>query len=278
MLKCMRVVGLLGAAVFASSGASAGVAKYRATFAATWSAATHPTSFPPGPHFSGLIGATHDETWQMWVPGAIASDGIEAMAETGSKFFLIQEIDGELADGSAFSLISGGGISVSPATVAVDFLASPSHPLVSLTSMIAPSPDWFVGVHDLSLFEAGQPRSEIVIPLDPYDAGSDNGSNYTAADLDAVPPQPIANIKDVFPFAGSGTLGTFTFALLTDCSGDVSGDRVVNESDLNLLLAAFGTCPGVAGYSASANLEPQDPCIDILDLNILLATFGANCN
>ena len=30
-----------------------GNARYRVTFQATWSAATHPTNFPGNPHFSG---------------------------------------------------------------------------------------------------------------------------------------------------------------------------------------------------------------------------------
>ena len=38
-----------------------GDARYRVTFQATWSAETHPTNFPANPHFSGLVGATHNE-------------------------------------------------------------------------------------------------------------------------------------------------------------------------------------------------------------------------
>ena len=35
-------------------------AEYTVTFDAAWSAATHPEDFPGKPHFSGLIGATHN--------------------------------------------------------------------------------------------------------------------------------------------------------------------------------------------------------------------------
>ena len=41
--------------------APAPTASYRVTFEATWSAATHPSMFPATPHFSGLVGATHEE-------------------------------------------------------------------------------------------------------------------------------------------------------------------------------------------------------------------------
>ena len=36
-------------------------ARYRVRFNATWSATTHPNDFPSAPHFSGLIGGTHNE-------------------------------------------------------------------------------------------------------------------------------------------------------------------------------------------------------------------------
>jgi hypothetical protein len=40
-------------------------ARYRLTFNATWSAQTHPNDFPPSPHFSGLIGMTHNSNAQV---------------------------------------------------------------------------------------------------------------------------------------------------------------------------------------------------------------------
>ncbi len=57
----------------------AAAARYTVTFEATWSAATHPTAFPRSAHFSSLIGVTHASGVHFWSPGAIASDGIEAM-------------------------------------------------------------------------------------------------------------------------------------------------------------------------------------------------------
>ena len=51
-------------------------ASYKVTFTATWSAATHPTSFPPNPHFSGLIGGAHNASVTFWEAGSTASVGI----------------------------------------------------------------------------------------------------------------------------------------------------------------------------------------------------------
>src|SRR5262245_10923006 len=61
------------------------VASYTVTFTSTWSASSHPVDFPANAHFSGLIGATHDDRVRFWREGELASAGIQAMAELGSK-------------------------------------------------------------------------------------------------------------------------------------------------------------------------------------------------
>ena len=43
-----------------------GSAEYEISFVGTWSPETHPEGFPPGPHFSRLIGAVHDDSFDMW--------------------------------------------------------------------------------------------------------------------------------------------------------------------------------------------------------------------
>jgi hypothetical protein len=173
-------------------------AEYTVTFDATWSAQTHPSSFPPNPHFSGLVGSTHDASVWFWQAGELASPGIENMAETGSKSPLLTEIGAAITDGSADSLISGGGINPSPGSVGVSFQIDLDFPLVTLVSMIAPSPDWFVGVSNLSLFENGDWVEERIVSLLPYDSGTDSGTTYTSPNLDTDPAEPIMQITTLF--------------------------------------------------------------------------------
>lgn len=191
--------------------------RYSVKFDAIWSAETHPTQFPSTfPHFSGLVGATHNSNVSFWGPGVIASPGIELMAETGSKSILIDEVEAEIADGNAHSVLSGGGIGNSPSSVTYSFYIEPSHPLVSLVSMIAPSPDWFVGVHDLSLIQDGQWLDELEITLMPYDSGTDSGTRYTSSNADTQPKEPIFEIMG-FPFLNGDTqmpIGSFKFTRL----------------------------------------------------------------
>jgi hypothetical protein len=169
--------------------------------------------FPDNPHFSGLIGATHQQDVRFWQAGSPASNGIESMAERGAKTPLDQEINQVITDGRAENLLSGEGISRSPGSVSLDFTASVDHSFVTLVSMIAPSPDWFVGVSALGLLQDGDWANEIVVELHPYDAGTDSGTSYASRDRDTVPPVPISRIEGPPLQVGGDVppLGTFTF-------------------------------------------------------------------
>ncbi len=188
-------------------------AKYRLTFNATWSSTTHPDRFPNNPHFSGLIGATHNNQGQFWEPGGLATRGMENMAETGSKSPLQTEIQTAIQSGWADTLISGGGIGLSPGSVSVEFTMNSSHSHLTLVSMIAPSPDWFIGVHGYNLRPEGTWLDEAVIDLDPYDAGTDSGINYTSANSDTIPKAPISRLNTP-PVLNEGAVAAFgTFQL-----------------------------------------------------------------
>ena len=185
-------------------------ATYEVVFHSSWSALTHPTDFPGDAHFSGLIGATHDENVVFWMPGEPASQGIETMAERGRKEDLTAEVEVAMGEGTAEYLLSGGGINPSPGSTSLSFEISPEKPLVTLVSMVAPSPDWFVGVHGLSLIEDGEWVDTVTVTLDVYDAGTDSGPSYTSADDDTDPAEPIA-VLNVGAFADNTVLGTYTF-------------------------------------------------------------------
>lgn len=171
-----------------------GSARYKVTFSSVWSEMTHPLNFPGNPHFSGLIGGTHNVNVILWKEGEVATPGIEGMAETGSKATLQVEIQSQIDVGDADSIISGAGIGASPGEVSVIFDASPHHAYLSLVSMLAPSPDWFVGVSAINLLENGVWVESKTIDLVVYDAGTDDGSEYTSSNQDSSPKQPISTI------------------------------------------------------------------------------------
>ena len=187
---------------------------YKVTFKATWSASTH-DPFPSNPHFSGLVGAVHNDSVSFWERGEIASDGIESMAETGSKSLLLNEVKSAISSGSARYELSGDGIGRSPGEVSLNFKLADSFTYVTLVSMLAPSPDWFVGVSKLNLKdEVGYIEKKVDLKV--YDAGTDSGTSFTAADDNTTPAQVIRRLDESGFTNGSPIVGTFHFKRVTE--------------------------------------------------------------
>ncbi len=169
-------------------------ARYKLTFNAGWSAQTHPNDFPSSAHFSGLIGMTHNGNTMLFAESEIASDGIKNMAETGGKNPLETEIQNFISIGTGNILISGGGINSSPGEVSLEFDITSSHPMVSVVSMLAPSPDWFISVSNINLIENNAWVTSKTITVDIYDAGTDDGMTFQSPDEPTDPKVPIFTI------------------------------------------------------------------------------------
>ena len=124
-------------------------ATYRVTFEGKWTTTATPGGVPAGAHFSPLSGAVHNSGATFWSAGGTASLGIEAVAELGNTGPFTTEINANMnAVAVIEKSLQGGGTP----TATGDFTVTTDHPLVT---MIAPSPDWFVGVHGESLLDAG---------------------------------------------------------------------------------------------------------------------------
>ena len=254
----MRLLLPLGLALLAS-GASAQTATYRVTLEATWSAQTHPDGFPPNPHFSPLVGAIHNADVHLWASGEMASPGIEAMAEIGSTSGLVAEAEALVASGAVREAITGGAVGLSPGSVSLDIELTPAHSRVTLVSMLAPSPDWFVGTDALDLRAGGAWASEVVVPLYVWDAGTDSGTDYTSPDADTDPQEPIARIEAP-PFVVGGTLtpvGTMTFSRRMPASGEAPPEASV------ALNVSAGPHRDQARFTAQASGEAQIALFDV---------------
>jgi hypothetical protein len=201
---------IVALALVSAAWAASPTAQYTVRFDATWSATTHPSGFPSNAHWSPLIGGTHDGSVSFWNVGQLASPGIRDMAELGRTTPLDLEVQARIAAGHAGVVIQGGGISPSPGTASASFTATQAFSRATVVSMIAPSPDWFVGVSGLDLVQGGEWRDLIVVPLFAFDAGTDSGTFYSAANQPTSPPDPIAP-NPAPPFQNGTPLGIFTF-------------------------------------------------------------------
>ncbi|HXJ60695.1 MAG TPA: spondin domain-containing protein [Verrucomicrobiae bacterium] len=193
-------------------------ARYQVVFNATWSQTSHPTNWPANAHWSGLVGGTHKDAVHFWRPGETASEGIRLMAERGQQATLLSEIAPAITDGTAQMQLAGGGISTSPGRVTLTFPEpmQRDYPLVTLVSMIAPSPDWFAGVDSLNMIQDGQWATNLVVTLYGHDAGTDSGTTYSSPD-EVTTPRGVVTRFAGFPAIQKGVIvpfGTFEFTRL----------------------------------------------------------------
>jgi len=204
---------LAAAAAFICHPLAAASIQYNVKFDANWSQATHPGAYPAGAHFSALIGGVHSDAVSFWTPGQLASAGIEQMAEIGGTSALRSEVQAAINAGTASAVIQGSGIN-SPGVTTVTVDVSPQFPLITLATMVAPSPDWFVGVHGFDLRDGDGWKNQLTVDLYAYDAGTEQGTGFSLANPATVPHQSIALLGAPFP-SGSPRLGTFTFTRLS---------------------------------------------------------------
>jgi len=156
-----------------------GEATYRLTFNATWNATDFPKGFPSNPHFSPFVGATHNDQDFLWKTNEPSTNGIKNVAESGSTTSYKSELEAKKVEGNVGNIFQGKG-TVSPGTTSFIFEVNKSHPYISAISMIAPSPDWFVGIRDVNLHANNEWLEKQTFDLKLYDAGSDTGTTFSA--------------------------------------------------------------------------------------------------
>ena len=192
-------------------------ANYTITFESNWSNTTHPhptNNFPSNAHWSKLVGATHNENVVFLEMGGNATPGIEDVAELGVNTLFFEEINHAIDEENSNQIIEGGNLSTSLGTIIIDdLITSEEFPLLTLASMIAPSPDWMIAINSISLIDTnGDWINEITMDLYPYDAGTDSGMDYDSSNMDSNPQEPISSLQGVSPFSNE-KIGTIIINL-----------------------------------------------------------------
>ena len=221
----------------AAVGQSAAV--YTVTFRGRWTSNATPGGLPSGAHFSRPIGAVHNAGATLLESGGTASAGVESMAEIGGYSTLSNEVNQQInADPpGALSVLSGSTDSIGPTATRTlsNVEVTTEHPRVTLTTMIAPSPDWFAGVAGLLLLDAQDGWIEsLAVNLYPWDAGTEDGTGFSLANPATVPQGVITSIS------GTGRFSAEPIAALTFTRESISprfpategGERSIPENTL----------------------------------------------
>ena len=94
------------------------------------------------------------------------------------------------------------------------------YSMVSLITMIAPSPDWFVGVDSYDLCGMDGWKEKVTMDLLPWDAGTENGQTYS---FNNAATMPVDVIMRIIPNSNSeiGAHANITFATVTFTRGEM---------------------------------------------------------
>ena len=170
---------------------------------------TSSIALPGAAHWSPLIGAAHKPDFKFWEVGQKASSGVEDVAEVGQTAAFDNEIDAEITAGNALDTIGGPPynksipqpLSIGKSVTINSFTVNKTHSAVTLISMVAPSPDWFVGVSALQLLDnEANWIDSLEVELFPYDAGTEIGTGYSTSNPAENPHKNITSIRNVAPF------------------------------------------------------------------------------
>lgn len=181
----------------ADESASDDHARYRVTLENLWGAEDFPQGFPAHAHFSLVGGATHNSAVSFWELGGIASPGIEDMAEAGLiDKLLFEEVAPAITNGTANAMIeirefTDAQVDGIPGVLMFDIDVNIDWPQLSMVTMLGPSPDWFVGVSGLSLYDNNSWATELELDLPLYDAGTKSDITPIMGGPDIIPPNPI---------------------------------------------------------------------------------------
>ena len=193
--------------------ADLGTTQYTLQYMTNWSVACNGTMYlgksrmPPAAHLTDLAGATHNPDYTMWAVGGMASVGVEMVAELGKTGMLETEVMAQINANPPTAdqfITTNEKEFIDPVeTVTITFPADGNFPELSLMSMVAPSPDWFVGLSRVSLVNDDCTwKDTITHPLRVYDAGTEEDRFPFSLGNDPESPH-----KPISRFAGGPTIG-----------------------------------------------------------------------
>lgn len=188
-------------------------ASYTVTFNANWVDGVTNYDVPGNAHWSPMVVATHANAGDIYEVGGMASAGVKLVAETGSRNDIKPELDTLFANGTVRAYRTGqrlDGVGQSSVTLS----AAPGRSRLTMISMVAPSPDWIVGVNGVELCDGDAWVDSLDLPLMAQDAGTDSGATFAAPNEATSPQEPIqyldANLELTGAMGEAAVFGTLS--------------------------------------------------------------------
>jgi hypothetical protein len=146
---------------------------------------------PGGAHFTTFVGMIHNSNAWIWKDGLKASPGMELLAEIGNGTTMLNEIDSMITARNASSLLLFVAPSTLIGTRMSSFYCNSNYAQVSFASMLGPTPDWFVGVSGINLYNKKTWVTDTTVNLYAFDAGTEDGDMFGYNNPATIPQQNI---------------------------------------------------------------------------------------
>ena len=213
-------------------------AKYDFDFHGKWSRSSHPIHYPEhSTHWSNVIGATHSSQFFMYRIGELASPGIVKMAEEGYVGTMERQLRIDQNNQQVKSILKTRAQwpahqpGQKPLSGEIEF--DQKHSFFSFTTMIGPSPDWFLGVDSINLCDEDncEWKKQMSSDLFPLDAGSDDGISYLSKNKPLNPSQPVEiitpSVNPNSPFKDDiKSFGSFIMTLVDENSESLNTNQI----------------------------------------------------
>ncbi|XP_046327753.1 spondin-1-like isoform X1 [Haliotis rufescens] len=226
-----------------------GHAKYVITFKGLWSRHTHPKNFPTGDssfllHWSNIVGASHSNDYRIWDYGGMASEAVREVCEYGSSRSLTEDMKRNSKKIRTVVKTDSlwGPDRILDSVDAVFTVNSKKH-LLSLLTMIGPSPDWCLGISALDMCQKNCTWADTQeIDLYPWDAGTDSGVSYESPNENTYPRESIHAI---------------TNSIIRNRASPFFGSQPIKPMGRLILKKTYEACSSDHGEANSAEKSPS---------------------
>ncbi len=169
---------------------------YRVTLLGYWNEFKNADWHTSGSHFSPFVAWSYYSTIDdpVYQISSKASEGMREMAETGAPEKLIDEIREKALEGTILDF-NTGSLLFTPSQTSIVLNLDKNHSIASVVSMIAPSPDWFIGTK-INLYQNKSWVKDTTVDAINYDAGTDSGKKFKSFNKRTNPRENIRELQD----------------------------------------------------------------------------------
>lgn len=176
------------------------VAVYEITFVNQWNQMDH-LAFPANAHYSPLVAVSHNRSYELFAVGKLVTPEFEQLAETGATQAILQQLKLAIQMGGVMDIQTTPALFPHRDGHILKFMVtvSQSAPLLSFATMIAPSPDWVIGVSNLNTFDGKDFIADGTMDLIAINAGTeegDFGGNFSIRNRPTSPHMPASYLNN----------------------------------------------------------------------------------